>query len=151
NIIDNMANTSALETLIELATKDTGEAAKRLGNAIRAGESEQQKLEMLQQYRDDYAARLEANAKAGLSISGYRNFQFFLGKLDEAIQGQQKVIADAQRRVNKERAAWQNSERKRMSYGTLINRATSAQLLRQARREQKQTDEFAARKLLYPR
>jgi flagellar FliJ protein len=146
-----MANTSALETLIELATKDTSEAAKRLGRAIRAGESEQQKLEMLLQYREDYAARLQASARSGLSIAGYRNFQFFLDKLDEAIKGQRKVIADAERRVGNERAAWQNSERKRMSYGTLINRAMGAQLLRQTRHEQKQTDEFAARKLFYPR
>jgi flagellar FliJ protein len=146
-----MATTTALETLIELATKDTDEAAKRLGRAIRAVEGEQQKLQLLMQYRDDYAARLQANAMSGLSIAGYRNFQFFLDKLEDAIKGQQKVIADVERRVNNERAAWQSSQRKRMSYGTLVNRAMGAQLLRQNRREQKQTDEFAARKLLYPR
>jgi flagellar FliJ protein len=146
-----MATPSALETLIELATKDTDEAAKRLGRAIRAAESEQQKLQLLQQYRDEYAARLQANAMSGLSISGYRNFQFFLDKLEEAIKGQRKVIADVERRVSSERAAWQISERKRMSYGTLANRAMGAELQQQARREQKQTDEFASRKLLYRR
>lgn len=146
-----MAQISALDTLIELASKQTDEAAKRLGRAIRAGQDAQQKLQLLLQYRDDYVAKLQARAASGLSAAGYRNFQFFLGKLDDAIDGQQKVIHDLQRRENNERNAWQTSERKRMSYDTLAGRAMQAEQLRQARREQKQTDEFAARQLLYKR
>lgn len=146
-----MAQLSALDTLIELATKQSDEAAKRLGKAVRAGDDAQQKLELLMQYRDDYAARLRSNAATGLTASGYRNFQMFLDKLDDAIASQQRAVQDAQRRVNNERNAWQSSERKRMSYDTLATRAMNAQLLKQARREQKQTDEFAARALLYKR
>lgn len=146
-----MAQLSALETLIELATKQSDDAAKRLGKAVRAGDDAQQKLQLLMQYRDDYAARLRSSAATGLTASGYRNFQMFLDKLDDAIASQQRAVQDAQRRVNNERNAWQSSERKRMSYDTLATRAMNAQLLKQARREQKQTDEFAARALLYKR
>jgi flagellar FliJ protein len=146
-----MAQLSALDTLIELATKQSDDAAKRLGKAVRAGDDAQQKLQLLMQYRDDYAARLRSSAVTGLTASGYRNFQMFLDKLDDAIASQQRAVQDAQRRVNNERNAWQSSERKRMSYDTLATRAMNAQLLKQARREQKQTDEFAARALLYKR
>lgn len=146
-----MAQLSALDTLIELATKQSDDAAKRLGKAVRAGDDAQQKLQLLRQYRDDYAARLRSSAATGLTASGYRNFQMFLDKLDDAIASQQRAVQDAQRRVNNERNAWQSSERKRMSYDTLATRAMNAQLLKQARREQKQTDEFAARALLYKR
>lgn len=146
-----MAKTSALDTLIELASKETDEAAKRLGRAIRTGEEAEQKLQLLLQYRDDYMARFNANLQAGLSASGYRNYQLFLDKLDEAIKGQQRVVQDTQRRVTKERGAWQDSERKRMSYDTLATRALKVQQLKDTRREQKQTDEFAARSLLYKR
>ena len=146
-----MAQLSALDTLIELTTKQSDDAAKRLGKAVRAGDDAQQKLQLLMQYRDDYAARLRSSAATGLTASGYRNFQMFLDKLDDAIASQQRAVQDAQRRVNNERNAWQSSERKRMSYDTLATRAMNAQLLKQARREQKQTDEFAARALLYKR
>jgi flagellar FliJ protein len=146
-----MAQLSALDTLIELATKQTDEAAKRLGRAVRADEDAQKKLQLLLQYRDDYAARLQANASSGLTASAYRNFQHFLDKLDDAIDGQQKVVQDVKRRVGAERGAWQSSERKRMSYDTLATRALNVQQLQQTRREQKQTDEFAARQLLYKR
>jgi flagellar FliJ protein len=146
-----MAQLSALDTLIELTTRQSDEAAKRLGKAVKAGDDAQQKLQLLMQYRDDYAARLRSSAATGLTASGYRNFQMFLDKLDDAIASQQKVVQDSQRRVSNERTAWQSSERKRLSYDTLATRAMSAQLLKQARREQKQTDEFAARALLYKR
>lgn len=146
-----MATPSALDTLIELATQQTDEAARRLGRAIRNGEDAEQKLQLLLQYRDDYMARFQATLQAGLSASSYRNFQHFIDKLDEAIKGQQRVVQDAQRRVSRERGAWQESERKRMSYDTLATRAERARQLKEARREQKQTDEYAARLLFNKR
>jgi flagellar FliJ protein len=144
-----MATSSTLETLIELATKSTDEAARRLGRAIKTGDDAQQKLALLMQYRDDYAARFQARLMSGFTATSYRNFQFFLDKLDEAIKGHQQVIQAAQRRVEDERKAWQGCERTRMSYDTLATRAMKAQEVKATKREQKQTDEFAARKLLY--
>jgi flagellar FliJ protein len=146
-----MATLSALDTLIELATKQTDEAAKRLGRAIRASEDAEQKLQLLMQYRDDYTARFHASLASGLSPAGYRNFQLFLDKLEDAIKGQQKAVEDTHKRISNERSTWQGSERKRMSYDTLATRAEKAQQLKESKRDQKQTDEFAARQLLYKR
>jgi flagellar FliJ protein len=144
-----MATPSAIETLIDLASKSSDEAARRLGRAVKAGEDAQQKLALLVQYRDDYANRLQTKMMSGFTASSYRNFQFFLNKLDEAIKGQQHVIQSTQRRVDDERRAWQGCERKRLSYDTLATRMRKVQHISMAKREQKQTDEFAARKLLY--
>ncbi len=146
-----MATSSAIHTLIELATQETDEAAKRLGRAVRASEESQQKLTLLQQYREDYAARFQANLAAGLSASGYRNFQVFIDKLDSAIVSQQHVVDEAERRVAHERGAWQASERKRMSYDTLATRAQKEMQKQENRRDQKQSDEHAARLMSYKR
>ncbi len=136
---------SAITTLIELAVTETDEAAKRLGYAIRAGDEEQNKLALLLQYREDYAARFQASLTVGLTPMGYRNFQLFMDKLDTAIGGQQQVVQAAQARIEKERAAWQAGERKRMSYGTLANRAHQEAQRKESRRDQKMTDEQATR------
>jgi flagellar FliJ protein len=137
-----MASKSALDTLIELATAQTDEAAKRLGNAIRATDRAEKKLELLQKYRDDYSGRFEAKMAQGVSPMGYRNFQAFIGKLDEAIAGQQQVMLDAEQGVVRERGVWQDSERKRMSYDTLANRQMQQELKLENRRDQKQNDEY---------
>jgi len=147
-----MATSSALGTLIELATKETDEAAKRLGKCMAAAEDAEKKLQLLQQYREDYAARFQQNLTgAGLSAMGYHNYQVFLGKLDLAVESQQHAVRDAHKRVEHERSVWQASERKRMSYGTLQSRADKAQLAKENKRDQKQMDEHAARQLLYKR
>src|SRR6478609_5948169 len=115
-----MANNSALDTLIELATNASDDAAKRLGHAVRANGDAEQKLAMLTQYREDYVLRFQGRmSSAGVTAAGYRNFQSFLDKLDEAIKGQQRVVQDAERRVGMERTAWQGCERKRLSYDIL--------------------------------
>lgn len=136
---------SAINTLIELATSETDEAAKRLGHAIRAGEEADKKLELLLQYRDDYAARFQSALTTGLNTMGYRNFQLFLEKLDNAIAGQQQVVQQAQKRIDRERSAWQAGERKRMSYDTLASRAHKDAQRKENRLDQKMTDEQAAR------
>lgn len=140
-----MATRSALDTLIELASSASDEAAKRLGHAIRATENAEKKLALLQQYRDDYTARFQAKMAQGLSPMGYRNFQAFIEKLDEAIAGQQQSVQEAEHGVAKEKGSWQASERKRMSYDTLANRATKEEQRRENRKDQKLNDEHSAR------
>lgn len=146
-----MATSSALGTLIDLATKETDEAAKRLGVAMKGVEDAEQKLALLNQYRDDYMLRFQNNLNTGLSAMAYGNYQQFIGKLDQAIGSQQLVVRDARLRVDREREAWQVSERKRMSYGTLVERAEKVQLAKENKRDQKQMDEHAARRLLHKR
>jgi len=146
-----MADISALNTLIELATTEVDDAAVRLGRAVRAVEEAKQKLDLLSGYRDDYAQRFQNTMATGFTPMAYRNFQGFMDKLDQAINGQQQLVRDAEWRVEKERGAWRESERKRISYDALATRAKSAAEQKIAKREQKQTDEQAARKLLYKR
>lgn len=146
-----MSKISALDTLIDLATTATDEAAKRLGLAIRAGDEAKNKLTMLLQYREDYAARFQSNLSAGMSPADYRNFQLFMQKLDTAITGQEQIVANAQRRIAQEQAAWRESERKRISFGTLATRAEKEVLRKEDKRLQKAMDEHAARQAFYKR
>jgi flagellar FliJ protein len=141
-----MATPSALDTLIDLAQRETDDAAQYLGEALRAGEEARQKLDLLQQYRDDYDARCQASLGQGISATHLLNFQAFMQKLEGAIAGQRKVVDDAQSRVARARAAWQRCEQKKMSFVTLAERADLATARRELRREQKQNDEFAARR-----
>lgn len=146
-----MAKQSALDTLIELAQRETDAAAKRLGVALKAVEEGEQKLNMLLGYRDDYAIRLEAAQVAGMTPMAYRNFVAFMDKLDIAINGQREVIKHALHKSGVEKAAWQACERKRLSYRTLNERAAHEALRVENKRDQKQMDEHAARQAYYKR
>ena len=144
-----MAQLSALETLIDLAQKDSDAAARRLGAANKLVEEAEQKLEMLVGYRDEYARKLDAAQVAGITPFAYHNFVAFIGKLDNALNGQRDVLKHARFKAETERKTLQESERKRLSYRTLNERAASEALKVQNKRDQKQMDDHAARGARY--
>lgn len=144
-----MAQLSALETLIDLAQKDSDAAAKRLGVANKQVEEAEQKLDMLVGYRDEYARKLDAAQVAGITPFAYHNFVAFIGKLDNALNGQREVLKHARFKAESERKTLQESERKRLSYRTLNERAASEALKIQNKRDQKQMDDHAARGARY--
>lgn len=144
-----MAQASALETLIDLAQRDSDAAAKRLGAALKLVEEAEQKLDMLAGYRDEYARKLDAAQVAGITPFAYSNFVAFIGKLDNALNGQREVVKHARFKADAERSAWQESERKRLSYRTLNERAAAEALKVQNKRDQKLMDDHAARGARY--
>jgi flagellar FliJ protein len=146
-----MANSSALETLIDLAQRESDACAKRLGAALKVVEEGEQKLQMLLGYRQDYADRLDQNQMAGITPFAYQNFVAFLGKLEQAINGQRDVLKHAQYKADTEKKAWQESERKRLSYRTLTERAALEALKIENKRDQKMMDDHAARTARYQR
>jgi flagellar FliJ protein len=146
-----MASKAQLETLIDLARRETDDAAKRLGAALKAVDEARQKHDMLVGYRDEYVNRFQEAQAAGITPMAYRNFQAFMDKLDVAVKGQHDMIARAEARSNQEKLAWQTAERKRVSYSTLNERADAAALKLENKRDQKQMDEHAARGAFYKR
>lgn len=144
-----MANLSALETLIGLAQRDTDAAAKKLGAELAAVDEANQKLTMLHGYRDDYAHKLETAQRNSITPLAYHNFVAFMGKLDNAINGQREVIKHAEAKAAMAKTTWQAAERKRLSYRTLSERAAAETLRVENKRDQKQMDEHAARQAYY--
>lgn len=142
---------SPISTMIEIAVKDSDDAAKRLGKAIKSHEDTQHQLSLLLQFRHDYELRLQDGAAKGISTFQYLNFQAFISKLDGAVIGQKLVVKDAEHKINMARNQWQESEKKRLSYDTLNNRAIASEQKQETKRDQKQTDEQAARMLFYKR
>jgi flagellar protein FliJ len=140
-----MASSSAINMLIELATKECDKAAQELGKSIRIADETEKKLTLLLQYREDYRMRLQTNQAEGVSIEGYRNFQIFLEKLEQAISGQQHIVHESKKRVEICQKTWQSAEHKKMSYDTLAERKQKEAQRKESRRDQKETDEHAAR------
>src|SRR5471032_208818 len=98
-----MASQAQLEILMDLARRETDDAAKRLGNALKGVKDAQDKHVMLVGYRDEYAKRFEAAQAAGITPMAYRNFQAFIDKLEVAINGQLEMIRHAEYRSEQEK------------------------------------------------
>ena len=68
-----MKRSPALDVLIRLADESRDAAAGSLGVAVGVAQTAEQKLELLQRYRDEYAARFQTRVSAGLTASGFCN------------------------------------------------------------------------------
>lgn len=146
-----MASKAQLETLIDLARRETDDAAKRLGISLKAVDDARSKHEMLVGYREEYVKRFQEAQASGITPMAYRNFQAFMDKLDVAVKGQQELVRQAENRSNQDKLTWQTAERKRVSYSTLNDRADAAALKLENKRDQKQMDEHAARQAFFKR
>lgn len=136
---------SAIHTLIEIAGKESGQAAEALAEAGRLLKESERNLDMLLEYRNDYIGRLEQNSQQGLFAESYQNFQSFLSKLNQAIVGQQTVVDTCKQKVADQRKYWQECERRKLSYGVLITKAETREQRAQLQKDQKLMDEHALR------
>lgn len=140
-----MAKTTAIHTLIELSTKKTEDAVKRLGTVSAFAKSEEEKLKMLQNYISEYDEKFKLAMSRGLSPVMYQNYQQFMTKMQKALATQQQSVSLAHKRVNEATKSWQDNEREKMSFTTLLKRSEDSAKLKESKRDQKETDERASR------
>lgn len=140
-----MSTTLPLAMLIELAQNKTDEASRRLGQLQRAQIGAAEKLEMLIHYRQEYYDQLQSQMQGGLPSSSWRNFQHFIATLDSAIEQQRAVASQADSRLAHGRSDWQQNKRRLSSFDTLAERARQQQAQLANKREQRSSDEHAAR------
>jgi flagellar protein FliJ len=143
-----MSKKLPLATLTELARTQKEEAARRLGALQSAQVSAHQKLDLLLQYRQDYSHQLQMLMESGLPASQWRNYRNFLSTLDGAIEQQRAITVQAALRLDHGRGDWQHHARRLNSFDTLADRLRRQEAMVQAKREQRDSDERAARKFI---
>jgi flagellar FliJ protein len=143
-----MTKPFSLQTLLDLMQNRADEATRSLGKLIAAEKDARTRLEMLQQYRQEYADKLYGNAQQGVSQQEWRNFQEFLGRLDEAIDVQTRAVQDSVQRTANGQNFWLEQRNRLKAIDTLSERHQSTERYLANRQEQKQSDEFSARKHL---
>ncbi|HEX2828966.1 MAG TPA: flagellar export protein FliJ [Burkholderiales bacterium] len=140
-----MKNTFRLKVVQDLAIKASDDAALALGQLNAEVTRQEQKLEMLVQYREDYRGRVRSTVNQDVHTAAWMNLQQFLGKLDEAIEQQRSAVALAKAAVVRGQDDWQAKQVKVKAFDKLEQRHNAAADERMKKFEQRATDEFAAR------
>lgn len=140
-----MSSRLPLDTLIGLAKESTDEAARLLGRLNAERNHAEQQLDMLQDYRQDYLQRLQTAMQSGMSAADCHNYQRFIATLDDAISQQLNVLRQADTHLAQGRVHWQQQQRRLNSFDALAARERLASAVRETRRDQRASDEFAAR------
>lgn len=135
-----------LQPLLDLSNLRLDEATRQLGKLIAGEQEASQRLDLLVQYRDEYHGRFLAAAGNGIGPDAWRNFQHFLGRLDQAIEQARAMVDASKQRTALGQKRWLDQQGKVKAFDTLSQRHLARHLLAEARQGQKQSDEHAARR-----
>lgn len=139
----------SLQPLVHLAQQKNDAATKKLGQLNQQHQTAQEKLDALQQYRRDYQVKFQEEAKNGMAPADMKNFQDFIGRLDQAIQQQTAVIKQTNAGVQTGRSELMDATRKMKSFDTLAQRHVDAEKKQEAKSEQRIQDEHTGRFTAY--
>ena len=107
-------------------------------------QTNQQKLQGLNNFRLEYSQQLHLKGKSGLSSAGFGQYHTFISKIEEAIRQQASTINTAKQVVSQRKTLWLKQQIKAKAVAKLIeNQKLKANALI-AKNEQKMLDEFSA-------
>jgi flagellar FliJ protein len=141
-----MAQTFPLQTLLELMQNRSDEATRTLGQLIAAEQSQRSRLEMLEQYREEYAQRLRDAISQGITQLSLRNYQNFLSRIDEAIAQQRQAVQNSEQSTKNGQEHWKNQNKRLKAINTLSVRHDVKIRELENKQEQKLLDEFSSRR-----
>ncbi|WP_129775121.1 flagellar export protein FliJ [Peristeroidobacter soli] len=130
------------------------EAQQRLARSVATFEKRvldgDKKLDELVRYKAEYEQGFQQRAATGIGVMEMRDYQAFLARLAEAIKQQQALVTRARAEHEAERLKWQEALRRSKALGHVVERWQAEERHVTERREQRESDERAQRKIPRP-
>lgn len=136
----------SLQTILDVMQNRTDEATRNLGKLIAAENSQRSRLKMLEDYRSEYAQRLQEATRQGVTPTVLLNYQDFLTRIDEAIVQQRLVVKNSEQNTKAGQEQWRSQSQQLKAIDTLSQRHDARERYQESKVDQKLQDEFAARK-----
>lgn len=136
-----MSRPFALQPLLEESRARLDSATGELGKLIAQEQEGARKLEMLQDYRNEYAARFREAAQDGLGVEALRNYGAFMARIDEAIETQRKLCEQSRQSTRAGKQAWVDQRNRVKAFDTLHERHIEREQQQAQKLEQRQSDE----------
>nr|WP_086941108.1 flagellar export protein FliJ [Thaumasiovibrio occultus] len=140
---------NAMALLLERAEQDEHNALLAVEQARQELENYHQQLAQIEQYRLDYFRQMTERGQAGLTASEYGHLHRFINQLDETLSKQKLAGEHFEQQQHDCQAAFIEARKRRRSIEWMLDKRQSERDKAQAKREQKQMDEFSS--LLYAR
>jgi flagellar FliJ protein len=141
-----MANKFSLQPLLDLMQTRTDEATRQLGQLIAAEQSARSRLQMLEDYRTDYAVKLREACTQGLTPMALRNYQDFLARIDEAISQQALAVRHSEQNTASGQEHWKEQNKRLKAIDTLSLRHDAKERVLDNKQQQKIQEEHSTRK-----
>lgn len=132
-----------LQIVLQMAEQKEEEAQQELAKIQKQLRTEQDKLEQLQQFQQEYQNSLRAHTGQRISPAQYQTLTAFISRLSVAIQEQRRQIEFVDTLVARAQDKWRELYQKRKNMGEFIDRCRGEEAREEDKREQRLLDEAA--------
>ncbi|HLA74666.1 MAG TPA: flagellar export protein FliJ [Gammaproteobacteria bacterium] len=138
-----MTKSERLTPVTKLVESKERDAARLLAEAQRLIDEREERLVELLGYLSEYQQRLQAVGSAGVEAGQMQDYHLFIGKLDEAIMLQKKLVVAAKNAFEERKRAWLVTRTACKAVGKVVERYYKEETLRIVLREQGESDDRA--------
>lgn len=136
-----MSRTRKLDPVMDMARKATESELIKLGEHNALLQREQNQLDDLMQYREEYLSRFRKGDPMQMSAKKALDLRGFLAQLDQAIQAQQVQVNQSRQVVERQQQNWLQARNKEQALDSLMARYRADENVKQQRHEQRENDE----------
>ena len=141
-----MKRSTRLKTILELTESQEKEAVQRLGQSRQKVETAQQNLNNLESFLGNYTQQFNEAGNKGLSMRQLTEYRSFLGKINAAIDEQEKTIQKAQTELLNRQTEWETANRKALGLQKVFEKAKQEDARMEEKAQQSEQDERASRR-----
>lgn len=134
-----------LQVVLTLEQRKEQQALDRMNDVRRQWQAEQDRLEELQRYQQEYHQQMRQQQQGTVPVARLQGWQSFIARLDRLIGEQQARTRQAEQRVEQARQQWHQAWERRRGMEKYIETCRAQEQLARDQAEQKQADEAAAR------
>lgn len=138
-----MSRFKRLQPVKQLADDKADAAARELAAAQQRLGEQEQRLRQLQEFRAQYQQQRVDSGGNGMDGFRLRDFNVFIGRLDQAISHQQRLIAQSLADVERLQRLWTEQLRHAKAIDKVVARCAADERRAEERRAQRETDAFA--------
>jgi flagellar FliJ protein len=141
-----MTRSKRLQPVGEMADGEERECAARVAKLQTSLDEAQRRRGELQRYLVEYQSMFQQRAAAGMGVSGLRDYQTFLARLNEAVRQQDNVASQLESECARARVEWLEAAARKSAVSKVIEKARTEDQKIEERSSQKETDEHAQRR-----
>ena len=135
-----MRRSKKLQPVANLAKLNERNAAKLHGSVLRELEKQENQLDELINYRNQYLNAFKTASEAGLSAVQMQDYRIFLQRLDDAIQQQQQNVINGQQSTQSSQAKWMDTRNQSKMINKVVENRQQDENQQVKKREQRELE-----------
>lgn len=134
-----------MQSIADIAAKDEDAAVREFGLAQTEFSAQQEQLQNLMQYKEEYSNNFNSNKLSVSSSASLKNLHSFMAQLDHAINMQRQLVVQLNEEMEAKRQVWLDKRNRVRALGMVVDKYQAEENVREQRREQQENDEFSRR------